>query len=1101
MIELSKIRLINWYGFGNITAPVGSFTLIAGKNGNGKSVLLDAIKYALYGDTVFNKSTENKGSRTIPSYTRGLLDATAGSCMRPADKMPNIYTHIVLEMREKELGRYFILGTVIETNAGNGILTQRYVIEGKRLDEVEHTYMDGTKTFAYSAGELQKKYGLKMFSATDGLTKFMQRTGLRLNEGQLAAFRRKLRSMMSYDPNAKIDQFIRESVLEEKKVDFSKLVETKNNIDKLTGTVEKIDAEIKELENILKLFEELKRNQNVILADDIKIAYKGFLKYQREIEKTSHEMTIAQKQIEEDDRKLQLMEKQEKTTRDALDQASRNLNQMDCAKAIREAEEALEKVKNRKEVLGEEKKALLELENRISELMNWLYQEGNMVENKEILSSLSSDMYSKVQKEKAVEDFVACLKKKRDQLVGTLVRISDRIKENEQEQRKYQEIIDACKAKKTTYSEIPDYVVLKNEINSEFRKRGIQSEARFACEYVIGLTDESWRNVIEGYLRGRRYTILVEPEYYDLADDILNASKNKYAHLFNTKLLMKKEVMPVEDSVTRFVEIKNKVAKKYFDYQLGRFHAVDISKVRNFENAMSKEGRVSVAMDSYFIRFDNIRYYYLGQETIELNRRRAEKRLDELKKEQMEHLEEKEKEKAKQSYLDTELALFQSCNYEAYREYKEVLFEYSKKESELQALKDAQSNNMEYMQLAQQVSELEGELKALQRKMNQVREDKIEQKTGYNLNEKDYARAKENIVQMEKSLKNYEIVNHVVYTKAIEDYEHFLLADQKGPGGILKDRDRGNRALREAGDKLKEAQYTYNAVRTIENQLATGEKSQAEYQRRKDRIWMDDRQEIQNKLQEQTRKYEAIFKNEFVLTVLKSCEAARDDLKHINAELKMLEFKSVYSFDVKYLRDGSDYEKILEYAKYLKEREDLGTDDGQLSFEMLTAYTDDKGEKLEKEMKEIINRIISGNDKEQMERFADYRNYMNYEILVSNDEVLNKAKLSKQSGYNSGAEVQIPYMLILLSALLMIYNDKTNSTRLVFIDEPFAKMDPTNVRTMLKFMKSQRLQMIFCAPDKTELIGNECQVILPVLRTRPNLMEIGIVEIHEGASA
>ena len=38
-----------------------------------------------------------------------------------------------------------------------------------------------------------------------------------------------------------------------------------------------------------------------------------------------------------------------------------------------------DQVKNRKEVLGEDKKALLELENRISELMNWLYQEGNMV--------------------------------------------------------------------------------------------------------------------------------------------------------------------------------------------------------------------------------------------------------------------------------------------------------------------------------------------------------------------------------------------------------------------------------------------------------------------------------------------------------------------------------------------------------------------------------------------------------------------------------------------------------------------------------------------------------------------------------------------------
>ena len=54
---------------------------------------------------------------------------------------------------------------------------------------------------------------------------------------------------------------------------------------------------------------------------------------------------------------------------------------------------------------------------------------------------------------------------------------------------------------------------------------------------------------------------------------------------------------------------------------------------------------------------------------------------------------------------------------------------------------------------------------------------------------------------------------------------------------------------------------------------------------------------------------------------------------------------------------------------------------------------------MENEMKKIINRIVFSDDKEKIERYADYRNYMNYEILVSND-VLNKAKLSKQSGFN-----------------------------------------------------------------------------------------------------
>ena len=1097
MIKLKQVRLVNWYGFNQITVPIGLFTLIAGKNGNGKSVLLDAIKYALYGDTVFNKSTENKGSRTVPSYTRGLLDATAGTFMRPADKMPNVYTHIVLEMEEVELERTFILGTAIDTDSGNGFKTQRYVIENKTLQNVNHTYEQDGLIFSYSASEIQKLYGLKMMDVKDGLSKFMQRTGLRLNEQQLAAFRRKLRSIMSYDPNAKIDQFIRESVLEEKKVDFSKLVAAKNNIDALNANFEIIDAEIKELEGIIALFDELTRAKNVILADDVKIAYRRFLKCQKILEDASRNMEISARQITEDEKKLETIAVREKDVRTAYNSAKNNRDSLDCAKAIVEAEELLQKAQEEKELLKKEKEVLCNFQTKVSELAAWFVDEQRKVPQQSILSSLTLDSVGKVEKESAVEAFLSEIKKYRDEILGKITRIGDSIKDNNDEQARCQQIIDDCDAKKTTFSEIPEYVALKNEINREFARRGIQSEARFACEYVLGLMDETWRDVIEGYLGGRRYTILVEPEYYDIADDVLNASKYKYAHLFNTKLLMRKDIRTVEDSVVQFIDVKNQVAKKYFDYQLGRFHATTVDKVRNYENAMSKEGRVSVAMDSYFIRFDRIKFYCLGQETIELNRIKAVKKLEGLKRAYVELQEQLIVEKSKMSYLDTEKEFFGDYNYNACEEYEVALLNCSKKEQELILLKDAQKNNMEYMQLAQRVGELEQELSEIEALRESVRADMLNMQIMYNMKQEEHERTSIDIVDIEEELNDLKFINNVVYGNAIEAYDKFVANGKTGAGGTLVDRKRSERKLKEAGENLRGGQAAYNASKTGNNQLPMTDDSIAVYQARKNRIWMDDRQEIQDKLKEQTRRYEEIFKNEFVLTVLKSCEAARDDLKLINAELACLKFKAKYEFDVKYVKDGSDYEKILEYAKYLKEREELGTASGQMTLDVMTSYSDEAGNALEKDIGKIINRIVESNDKDKIEHYADYRNYMTYEILLTND-VLTKAKLSKQSGYNSGAEVQIPYMLILLSALLMIYNDKSSSTRLVFIDEPFAKMDPTNVKIMLGFMKEQNLQMIFCAPDKTELIGNECEVVLPVLRTQPDLMEIGIIEMHKG---
>ncbi len=1073
MILLKKLRLINWYGFVNETAPIGFFTLIAGKNGNGKSVMLDAIKYAAYGDTVFNKSSESKGSRTLSSYTRGLLDATAGTYMRPAGKVPNVYSHIVLEFYDKTEEKSFILGTAIETNAANNCQSYRYVMDRKSLEEVEHVCVENGIARPYTASELQKRYRLTLLNREQGLPRFMQMTGLKLTIDQLPTYLRKLRGIMSYDPNAKIDRFIRESVLEEKNVDFSKLIEARENIERLNGMFSSIQDEIGELEGILAEYDGCESEKKRLLTDDIKISYKKIKGLNGEIERRTREQVLARQKKEETDQALAVLDDRMGSLDDRLMDARVSLNQLDSAKMIEEEKRRLAVLEGKKKELALQCRELEDFQTKISEILHdFLKEGGEAVGNKEVLASLCSSGYPAAEKRHAVEELKKLVDAAHEKQIGVLVRVEQGLGELGRKLNAQLAIVEECKKHRNAYGQIPEYVGLRDEINKEFAKRGIPEKAQFACEYVIGISDESWRDAIEAFLGPRRYSILVEPQYYDIADDVLNRSQYKYAHLFNTKLLMRKEIKPEEDSVVHMLEIKNLVAKKYFGFQLGRMHGVKLNEVRNFENAISREGRVSVAMDSFFLRFEKIRAYYLGQKTFELNRIRAEKEMQRLNEEKKQYLEEKKRAEGRKNQLKMDREAFKEYQYDVHRQYQETAAAAKESETQLKRLKKAQQNNREYLELSQTVARLQSEKEAVKNEQGKKLQESSDLETTIQVCGRDIDRKAAELKNEEVVFGEFEIEAYSVVQKAVEIYEKYLENGKNGPGGLLALETRGRiqRSIEQHKKALFGLQAAYNA-KHADLGLPTGEEGREIFAARKDRIWMDNLQEVCRKLKEQTRRYEDIFKNEFVLTILKYCRKAREDLKQI-------------------------YARIIEFAEYLDEREKLGTADGQMTFGMFTSVTDEVGEQLEKDLKQIINRIIEKNSEETIARFADYRNYMTYEILISN-QILDRAKLSRQTGFNSGAEVQIPYLLILSSALLMIYNQRVNSTRLVFIDEPFAKMDPGNVKLMLEFMKKQKLQVIFCSPDKTESIGNECEVILPVLRVRADSMLLGIVQFHK----
>ena len=96
----------------------------------------------------------------------------------------------------------------------------------------------------------------------------------------------------------------------------------------------------------------------------------------------------------------------EEEIRTAYHAAKDNLNSMDCAKAIADAKEALQKVREVKSRLKEEKEELCGFQTKVSELIAWFAEEQYVVPEQKILSSLTEDTVTKVHKESCVAAFL-----------------------------------------------------------------------------------------------------------------------------------------------------------------------------------------------------------------------------------------------------------------------------------------------------------------------------------------------------------------------------------------------------------------------------------------------------------------------------------------------------------------------------------------------------------------------------------------------------------------------------------------------------------------------------------------------------------------------
>lgn len=1098
---LRNIHLVNWYGFSNRTIPVSeNLTLISGENECGKSTILDAIKYAYTGDTQFNKATSGYntgvGKRNLVSYTRCLVDASAGIYARPADKIPVVYTHIALEYFDQINENPFVLGVVIETAVTDIRGTHWYALDGKRIADISFVYEEDSLIKPYDASGFQKKYGVQMKTKKEGITLFMQMIGLKLPYQEVPKYQRKLRNIMAYNPAAKIQEFIKESVLEEHDINFDKLKEAKKNIEQINGSLEQINQELQDLDSILADYDEHDKKAVQLKIDDIKIKYKDLVQCQRDIreaeeliKRSSITCEALGKKIEEQNQEIDDIDKTYSETRRAL-------LDLDVSKAIEASKQLIDTYEKQLTKLNDEKERLETFQQKMKEMIVQLSEMGVTIQNDNVLGRLTSKNLEVAEKQRFIDSLKEEVQECRDTLIEKNILLKKELEIVQNECIEQNNIIESCNKNRMDYSNVQEQVELIKEINRELLKHDINEEAHMAYEYVIELKDENWRNAIEAFLGVHRYAVIVSKDAFDVANAVLDKSRYRYVELVNTKRLMSKVKDCEKDSVFHYLSVQNETAANYFKFWLGRIHAVNIENVPDYDNAMSMEGKLSRNMAVTYINTRKIRSYCLGSQAIELNRRAAEKRLHELEKKEKEILLEQRSVQDKSKYLQDGISCFKEFNLNSHKEWTDVSVDLNNEKGHYKELLEAQKNNAEFMALNERVSVLGNQLEIKKKDLEENIKQKIILETTVSEKKKLVKDLKEKEIEKQAELNKERIVGNSSVEKAIEEYDQYLSGDNQNGGLMARaTKERVDRRVRELEGNIIGKEQAYNNRKQEVDKLPIGLEYEADYQRRRGKIWIDDLQGIQQKLKEQTITYERIFKREFVLNIYNTAKDAKDDISDINKELRKLQFSTKYQFDVKMLNDNSDYAKILRYAEYLQETNNMS--DGQMTFTSLMSYENDEVETREREIRDIINKIIDHNDIAEIKKFADYRNYMSYEIIINNDEVKD-GKLSKQVGYNSGAGTQIPYTLILSAALSMLYNVRVNSVRLIFIDEPFEKMSDHNIKLMLDFFKNQNFQVIFCAPpNKLESIGSECGVIIPVLKISNDNMQIGEIKFHE----
>ena len=128
----TKLQLVQWSRFQNVSIRLEGSTLFTGVNGSGKSTVLDAVTYLLTGNTQFNKAAKDR-DRTVIGYVRGDTKSTGSSRYLRSGE---VVSYVAMEFWSPVEQTYLVIGVCMESANEVACKSNWFICRDARLDQI-----------------------------------------------------------------------------------------------------------------------------------------------------------------------------------------------------------------------------------------------------------------------------------------------------------------------------------------------------------------------------------------------------------------------------------------------------------------------------------------------------------------------------------------------------------------------------------------------------------------------------------------------------------------------------------------------------------------------------------------------------------------------------------------------------------------------------------------------------------------------------------------------------------------------------------------------------------------------------------------------------